>query len=79
MIYSSFESSIQGDLNDDKIIVIAKILTALSLFKDINVLLIITESANWIPMIFTRLDSSHQEDSKDMCFISVALILTKLL
>jgi hypothetical protein len=34
--------------------------------------------SNQISKIFTQLDSAHREDSNDMCFISVALILTEL-
>ena len=79
MICSSYESSNLGESNGSKIIYIASILTVLSLLKVFDILLIILESSDWNPMIFARLDSSHQEDSIDMCFISVALILTKLL
>jgi hypothetical protein len=63
MINSSYESSNLGVSNGSKIVSIALILTALSLLKDLNNLLIISESSNWIPMIFARLDLSHQEDS----------------
>ena len=79
MICSSYESSNLGESNGSKIVSIASILTVLLLLKVFDILLIILESSDWNLMIFAQLDSSHQEDSIDMCFISVTLILTKLL
>jgi hypothetical protein len=72
MINSSYESN-------GKIISIQSILAVLSLFKDLDILLIIVESSNCISLIFTQLDSSHQKDFIDVYFMPVALILTKLL
>ena len=78
MIHSSYESSNLGESNSSKFVSIALILIVLSSFKDLDILLIISESSDWISIIFARLDSAHQENSIDMCFMSVALILTKL-
>ena len=78
MIHSSYESSNLGESNGTKFISIVLILIVLSSFKDLDILLIILEFSNWISIIFVRLDSAYQENSIDMCFMSVALILIKL-
>jgi hypothetical protein len=38
----------------------------------------ISTSSDQISKIFAQLDSAHQEDSNNICLMSVALILTEL-
>ena len=78
MIHSSYESSNLGESNGSKFVSIVSVLVVLSSFKDLDILLIISESSDYISIIFARLDSAHQENSIDMYFMPVALILTKL-
>ena len=79
MINSLFESSNWDRSNGSKIIMIASISKIISLLEDLDVLLRISVSSNWILIIFVPFDSPYQEDLNDVWSITLALILTKLL